>query len=43
MEILMNKLNETSTRSFSLKDKVALYLNYELDKRLGGLAWACIG
>ncbi len=34
-EILMN--NKTSTRSHSLKDKVVLYLNYELDKRLGGL------
>jgi len=33
----MNKLNKTSTKSLSLKDKVALYLNYELDKRLGGL------
>ena len=29
--------SKTSTRSLSLKDKVALYLNYELDKRLGGL------
>ncbi len=29
--------NKTSTRSLSLKDKVVLYLNSELDKRLGGL------
>jgi deazaflavin-dependent oxidoreductase (nitroreductase family) len=28
---------KTSTRSLSLKDKVALYLNHELDKRLAGL------
>jgi deazaflavin-dependent oxidoreductase (nitroreductase family) len=28
---------KTSTRSLSLKDEVALYLNHELDKRLGGL------
>jgi len=28
---------KTSTRSLSLKDKVALYLEHELDKRLGGL------
>jgi deazaflavin-dependent oxidoreductase (nitroreductase family) len=29
--------NKTSTRSHSLKEKVVLYLNSELDKRLGGL------
>ena len=28
---------KTSTRSLSLKDEVVLYLNHELDKRLGGL------
>ncbi len=36
MERLRNA-GKTSPRSLSLKDKVALYLNYELDKRLGGL------
>ncbi len=35
-KILMN--NKTSTRSLSLKEKVVLYLNYEGDKRLGGLS-----
>jgi deazaflavin-dependent oxidoreductase (nitroreductase family) len=29
--------NKTSTRSLSRKDKIALYLNHELDKRLAGL------
>lgn len=29
---------KASQRSLSPKDKVALYLNYQLDKRLGGLA-----
>jgi len=29
--------NKTSTRGHSLKEKVVLSLNYELDKRLGGL------
>lgn len=29
--------NKASTRSHSLQDKVVLYLNSELDKRLGGL------
>jgi deazaflavin-dependent oxidoreductase (nitroreductase family) len=30
-------VGKTSTGNLSLKDKVALYLNYEGDKRLGGL------
>ena len=29
--------SKTSTKSLSLKDKVVLYLNSELDKRLGSL------
>jgi deazaflavin-dependent oxidoreductase (nitroreductase family) len=33
----MRDVEKTSSGSLSLKDKVALYLNYELDKRLGGL------
>jgi F420H(2)-dependent quinone reductase len=33
----LRNAGKTSPRSLSLKDKVALYLNYELDKRLGGL------
>jgi len=33
----LRNASKTSTRSLSLKDKVVLYLNYELDKRLGGL------
>ena len=33
----LRSANKTSSRKLSLKDKIALYLNYELDKRLGGL------
>lgn len=33
----LRNASKTSPRSLSLKDKVDLYLNYELDKRLGGL------
>jgi F420H(2)-dependent quinone reductase len=33
----LRNANKTSSESLSLKDKVALYLNYELDKRVGGL------
>jgi len=33
----LRNASKTSTRSLSLKDKVVLYLNYELDKRLGSL------
>jgi deazaflavin-dependent oxidoreductase (nitroreductase family) len=33
----LRNASKTSTRSLSLKDKVVLYLNSELDKRLGGL------
>ncbi len=33
----LRNARKTSTRSLSLKDKVVLYLSYELDKRLGGL------
>ena len=33
----LRNAGKTSGRNLSLKDKVALYLNYELDKRLGGL------
>jgi len=33
----LRNADKTSSESLSLKDKVALYLNYELDKRLGGL------
>jgi deazaflavin-dependent oxidoreductase (nitroreductase family) len=33
----LRNAGKTSTRSLSLKDKVVLYLNYELDKRLGDL------
>jgi len=32
----LRNADKTSSESLSLKDKVALYLNYELDKRLGG-------
>jgi deazaflavin-dependent oxidoreductase (nitroreductase family) len=35
--VRLRNASKTSTRSHSLKDKVVLYLNYELDKRLGGL------
>lgn len=34
----MRNASKTSPRSLSLKDKVVLYLNYELDKRLGSLS-----
>ena len=33
----LREVGKTSSGSLSLKDKLALYLNYELDKRLGGL------
>ena len=33
----LRNADKTSPRSLSRKDKVALFLNYELDKRLGGL------
>src|SRR6266516_6002262 len=33
----LRNASKTSPRSLSLQDKVDLYLNYELDKRLGGL------
>jgi|GEM_PF-134957 len=33
----LRDVGKTSSGSLSLKDKIALYLNYELDKRLGGL------
>lgn len=33
----LRNAGKTSPRSLTRKDKVALYLNYELDKRLGGL------
>jgi deazaflavin-dependent oxidoreductase (nitroreductase family) len=33
----LRNASKTSTRSLSLRDKVVLYLNYELDKRLGEL------
>lgn len=33
----LRNASKTSTRSHSPKDKLVLYLNYELDKRLGGL------
>lgn len=36
-ELRLRNANKTSMGSLSLKDKVDLYLNYELDKRLGGL------
>jgi F420H(2)-dependent quinone reductase len=35
--VRLRNASKTSTRSHSLKDKVVLYLNYELDKRLGSL------
>jgi F420H(2)-dependent quinone reductase len=34
----LREVGKTSSESLPLKDKIALYLNYELDKRLGGLA-----
>ena len=33
----LRNASKASSGSLTLKDKVALYLNYELDKRLGGL------
>ena len=33
----LREAGKASIGSLTLKDKVALYLNYELDKRLGGL------
>jgi len=33
----LREAGKTSSESLPLKDKIALYLNYELDKRLGGL------
>src|SRR6266516_5713733 len=35
--VRLRNASKTSTRSHSLKEKVVLSLNYELDKRLGGL------
>ena len=35
--VRLRNATKASTRSHSLKDKVVLYLNYELDKRLGDL------
>jgi F420H(2)-dependent quinone reductase len=35
--VRLRNAGKTSTRSHSLTEKVVLYLNYELDKRLGGL------
>lgn len=34
----LREVGKTSSGSLQLKDKIALYLNYELDKRLGGLS-----